>query len=649
MLTNIGDMAEEIKLSKTDDQPWGFRVTGGLDFGTPVTVIKVTASSLAELAGLKVGDMLLQANGQPLSFMTHHEYSKFLAEAGNFIELVIVRGSLVLPPTLAALEPTATEGSEINKEESQGTSNTKPLPSSEPSLFESIFGPLDEHEDVTCSEDVIHELNDQPSQQLELTIDAQTQNEEAATPVLSKSAAEENDTVVMPEQAGNESQSQSLEHEVKVQTEETISEKVKKELTEEEIVDIMVGPAEVLTGTTIGVDFDKLEPRNDVIEKSQVLQVLKEEESELEKKKLTTFLQVPNRPKVKPKERPKQSQALPKQPEAQTEETPNQEISQNEEQTTESDQPKTEQEVEDTQLTEKEQLEGTELPKEKEEENEINNDTVEQPQAEEPDEINDNKLLDIQSQLTALLQLPAVMQQQLSIIQQQITNIMQQKLAEVNPEPAEEETEAGKEEGAAETDKKSENKDEQQELQDSGEELQDGGEEKEIAEEGQKVADTNQNVDVDQDIEGETDKLASMTENPDTQPQNETNEETSKEEHKRDIKRERPKKNKPLFPLTPHPRPIVLPGRIKFQMNPEEAYDDDFIAETLSGNAEVIKGTALGVNFQKYHRSYDHLKSSSVYRMIHETDKRHPGAFEGRPYKIPALEDYKQLLQNGEN
>jgi len=51
------------------------------------------------------------------------------------------------------------------------------------------------------------------------------------------------------------------------------------------------------------------------------------------------------------------------------------------------------------------------------------------------------------------------------------------------------------------------------------------------------------------------------------------------------------------------------------------------------------------VNFQKYHQSYDHLKSSSVYRMIHETEKRQPGAFEGRPVKIPALEDYKQLLQ----
>jgi hypothetical protein len=38
----------------------------------------------------------------------------------------------------------------------------------------------------------------------------------------------------------------------------------------------------------------------------------------------------------------------------------------------------------------------------------------------------------------------------------------------------------------------------------------------------------------------------------------------------------------------------VLPKGIKFQMNPVEAYNDDFIAETLSGNAEVIKGTTIG-------------------------------------------------------
>lgn len=64
-------------------------------------------------------------------------------------------------------------------------------------------------------------------------------------------AAENTDTVVLPEQA-DESQSPPQEHEVKVQTEDTTSEEVKNELTEEEIADIMVGHAEVLTGTTIG-------------------------------------------------------------------------------------------------------------------------------------------------------------------------------------------------------------------------------------------------------------------------------------------------------------------------------------------------------------------------------------------------------------
>ncbi|PSN50751.1 hypothetical protein C0J52_01170 [Blattella germanica] len=57
---------------------------------------------------------------------------------------------------------------------------------------------------------------------------------------------------------------------------------------------------------------------------------------------------------------------------------------------------------------------------------------------------------------------------------------------------------------------------------------------------------------------------------------------------------ERPKKNKPFFPLTPQPRPIVLPARLRLKMNPESTYSDEFIAETLSGNAEIIMGTTIG-------------------------------------------------------
>lgn len=92
---------------------------------------------------------------------------------------------------LFQLEPTAKEGTENNQlEESQNAdkrdviSNTKPLPSSEPSLFESIFGPLDVQEDVKNLENVIQELNDQSIQQLETTMDDQTQIEENVTAVL---------------------------------------------------------------------------------------------------------------------------------------------------------------------------------------------------------------------------------------------------------------------------------------------------------------------------------------------------------------------------------------------------------------------------------------------------------------------------------
>lgn len=36
-------MCEELRLERYDKSPWGFRLTGGLDFGAPLTVVKVRA------------------------------------------------------------------------------------------------------------------------------------------------------------------------------------------------------------------------------------------------------------------------------------------------------------------------------------------------------------------------------------------------------------------------------------------------------------------------------------------------------------------------------------------------------------------------------------------------------------------------------
>ena len=41
MAVNVGGAVETLILSKTEDQPWGFRIGGGPDFGTPLTVTRV--------------------------------------------------------------------------------------------------------------------------------------------------------------------------------------------------------------------------------------------------------------------------------------------------------------------------------------------------------------------------------------------------------------------------------------------------------------------------------------------------------------------------------------------------------------------------------------------------------------------------------
>ncbi|XP_066991827.2 PDZ and LIM domain protein Zasp [Anabrus simplex] len=95
-------MTEEIKLSKFDNQPWGFRLVGGKDFSTPLTVVKVTAGSLAEGAGMRAGDIFVAINEKPLQNLTHWEAHEVIIQAGNNFVLSVVRNSPALPQTKPA-------------------------------------------------------------------------------------------------------------------------------------------------------------------------------------------------------------------------------------------------------------------------------------------------------------------------------------------------------------------------------------------------------------------------------------------------------------------------------------------------------------------------------------------------------------------
>ncbi|KAI5731997.1 hypothetical protein M8J77_019575 [Diaphorina citri] len=84
-----------IKLSRYDSTPWGFRLQGGKDFGTPLVIQKVNGGSLAEKAGLQVGDALIKVNNTDVSGLKHKDAQDVIVRSGNSFEFTIQRGGVV--------------------------------------------------------------------------------------------------------------------------------------------------------------------------------------------------------------------------------------------------------------------------------------------------------------------------------------------------------------------------------------------------------------------------------------------------------------------------------------------------------------------------------------------------------------------------
>jgi len=81
----------QITLYRQDRQPWGFRLHGGADFGTPLLIQLVKADSLSEAAGLQAGDILLSVSGQDVQLCRHKEAQDAIVRAGNKVNITIQR------------------------------------------------------------------------------------------------------------------------------------------------------------------------------------------------------------------------------------------------------------------------------------------------------------------------------------------------------------------------------------------------------------------------------------------------------------------------------------------------------------------------------------------------------------------------------
>ncbi|XP_061595389.1 PDZ and LIM domain protein 4 [Cololabis saira] len=84
--------------------PWGFRLVGGRDFSTPLTVSRVTPGSKAAQGDLSPGDTILAINGDSTDQMTHMEAQNKIKTCTQQLTLNICRsgsGDRVWSPTLS--------------------------------------------------------------------------------------------------------------------------------------------------------------------------------------------------------------------------------------------------------------------------------------------------------------------------------------------------------------------------------------------------------------------------------------------------------------------------------------------------------------------------------------------------------------------
>eukprot|EP00092_Neocalanus_flemingeri_P020876 GFUD01022614.1.p1 GENE.GFUD01022614.1~~GFUD01022614.1.p1 ORF type:complete len:233 (-),score=56.25 GFUD01022614.1:66-764(-) len=89
----------DIKLSRHNRQPWGFRLIGGRDEGLVLKIEKILGLNTPACGGgLKAGDVLVSVNGTLVTLMTHPEVVSLIKGVeGHTLTMVVERGDHIIP------------------------------------------------------------------------------------------------------------------------------------------------------------------------------------------------------------------------------------------------------------------------------------------------------------------------------------------------------------------------------------------------------------------------------------------------------------------------------------------------------------------------------------------------------------------------
>lgn len=634
-------MVLDIAVARYDNTtPFGFKLVGGADFDVPLQVVRILHGSIAEDVGMQIGDVVVRINDIPTNNLSYYDAHQLLACAGNRFVLGILRAREIPAHQRAVVkEKTPNTVGDVEY------INTSPKPFWTPS---------------------------------------NTGQSTASPPRTTTS------TATTAREAAQE-----------------IEEKIPDiPITDEQIAEIMSGEAEVLKQhNVIGVNFNKMIPTAGVFKQSEVFKTLNSElvqpVDEDPDKKWTTFMQRPARPPPKTREE-KQREAYPPseryqvrivkqpkpkiapdykppkspEPEPEPEPVPFYDEYLNE---------RTEVEVETIKTLEAEQPamvepttgnEGNNHPDDPQDPDPSNPDpsvspaassmayssatatTVGSPAAESSeDETSEEfreQLQNVQKQLEALSSLPNTIQLTIAALTEQLATLAQpkRKSKSVTPRPAEGSasaevtteivpevaetfevtafTKAEDEQGVG---------DQSTGSSDEGEHIEYTEEQLEKLQQRMKEHDiewTDRNDKTTSEESSQAGGTCCVQESGDTRT-------AVQNELKLQVVKKKKKAVSSFGPLVPAERPIYLPGGRKWR-NAKDAFNEQFIAEVISSQAELIQGTTLGVNFLKYQKpekDLSFIKNSDVYKLIHDQDAPKCG-IELRPEMVIAEEDVRK-------
>ncbi|XP_064616909.1 PDZ and LIM domain protein 3-like isoform X2 [Liolophura sinensis] len=83
-----------IRLLRNPGESWGFRLQGGVDFSTPLSIQVVQPNSVAERCGLQAGDAILKINNMPADTLAHDDAKAEIIRSGDEIHVYVARGAV---------------------------------------------------------------------------------------------------------------------------------------------------------------------------------------------------------------------------------------------------------------------------------------------------------------------------------------------------------------------------------------------------------------------------------------------------------------------------------------------------------------------------------------------------------------------------